>query len=613
VRTFIFNIIIVLVTISCVQAQEYTGPLLCNDALFHTSHPIYKKSRTVNLPFIDDFYYTGPYPSATYWTDDKAFINNTFGVSPVTQGVATFDALNAQGLSYHTNGLPGQYYADSLTSVAINLGSNTSADSIYLSFFVQAQGRGFKPETSDSLMLFFLDNNNKWIKVWSQQGSTLTMFNQILLPISNGIFLHNAFQFRFINIASPNSNDDVWNIDYVRLDKNRNYNDVNLNDVAFSDAPTGILKNYTSMPYRHFLPFRGQELAADYKVSVMNNTINNVAVGANMSCKDIFSNTSVYGDNVTINMPPNTNVDGTYVDYIIGAPTPATYPAIVGQNPVTLRHTYTYGISPGTVNTLNDTIVQDNIFSNYFAYDDGSCEKAYYLYATPNYKASVAIAFHLNIADTVQGLGIKFAQQVPGASGKHFNIVLYKNLNTSTATQQILKQQDSFVVQYEPTQNGISTYKFKEPIGLDSGTYYIGITQEPNTESDTIYFGLDVNTIKNPTYAYYNVDGQWNQSGIQGAVMLRPIVGNGTFTPTAITTSNVSSKIGVFPNPSSNTIYISSTQEFNKYAVTNALGKIVLQKENDNAIDITTLIQGIYYLNVFKNNILIGTSTFIKQ
>jgi Secretion system C-terminal sorting domain len=613
VRTFIFNIIIVLVTISSVQAQEFTGPLLCNDALFEAIQPNYKKTRTVNLPFVDDFYYAGPYPSATYWTDNKVFINNTFGVAPVTQGVATFDALNAQGLSYHANGLPGQYYADSLTSVAINLGNYNSADSIYLSFFVQAQGRGFKPETNDSLMLYFLDNNNKWIKVWSQQGSALTTFNQVILPVSNGIFLHNAFQFRFVNIASPSSNDDVWNIDYVRLDKNRTYNDANLNDVAFSEAPTGILANYTSMPYRHFLSFRAQEMAIDYKVNVMNNTFNNVALGANMNCKDLFTNASVFGDNITINLPPNTNVDGAYNNYIIGAPVPATYPAIVGQNPVTLRHIYTYGISPGTVNTLNDTIMQDNIFSNYFAYDDGSCEKAYYLYATPNYKASVAIAFHLNIADTLQGLGIKFAQQVPSANGKHFNIVLYKNLGANTASQQILKQQDSFVVQYEPTQNGISTYKFIDPIGLDSGTYYIGITQEPNTESDTIYFGLDVNTIKNPTYAYYNVDGQWNQSGIQGAVMLRPIVGNGKFTPTSITQTNEAVKVKAFPNPCSNLINISSAKAFNKYAVTNALGKIILQKEYNNAIDITTLTPGIYYLNIFDNNNLIGATTFIKQ
>jgi hypothetical protein len=570
-----------------VQAQEFTTSLMQNTILKNSNFIKTKKSRALSLPFIDDFSYKGPFPKSSLWLDNKVFVNNTLAQNPVSMGVATFDMLNEFGISYHTNGLPTQYYADSLTSVAIDLGGLTTTDFVYLSFYVQPQGNGFKPESADSLLLFFNDNTGNWIKVWSQAGSAVTPFTQVMLPISNPIFLHNNFQFRFINIASPNSNDDVWNIDYVKLDKNRSIYDTILNDVAFTNVPTGILANYTSMPYRQFYNFQGAELAPDFFASIQNNTTNNVTLGVNLIAKDLISNTGIASDNTAVNLAINGTSDASYNIYNV------TYSPIQYKAPVTIRNTFFYGQTAGTVNTLNDTINQDNIFSNYFAYDDGTCEKAYYLYATPNFDASAAIQFHVNIADTLQGLAIKFAQQVPIATNKKFDIVLYKNLNTSTQTQLVLNKDTSHIVQYESTINGFSNYAFAQPLHLDSGTYYIGITQVANTNSDTIYFGLDVNTIKNPQYAYYNVDGVWNKSGVQGSVMMRPIVGD-AFTPTAIKSVKEKVVFNIYPNPSSDFININCAENFSEIAILNSCGVAILTEKKLNQINIKNLPTGIY-------------------
>src|SRR5690606_18109851 len=112
------------------------------------------------------------------------------------------------------------------------------ADSIYLSFFYQPQGRGFAPETQDSLMLYLKDTADAWIKVWAKEGTSIDSFRQVMIPITDPAFFHGAFQFRFVNIASINLIDDIWNLDYIRLAANRNMYDTAVNDVSTLNQPT---------------------------------------------------------------------------------------------------------------------------------------------------------------------------------------------------------------------------------------------------------------------------------------------------------------------------------------------------------------------------------------
>ncbi len=118
----------------------------------------------VALPFLDDFSSKGPFPSPARWQDQFAFVNTDYAINPPDIGVATLDAINDRGEVY-PNAIPGPptFSADVLTSRLIRLDSLfrptarkiTPADSVYLSFYYQPQGRGNAPEFSDMLELDF--------------------------------------------------------------------------------------------------------------------------------------------------------------------------------------------------------------------------------------------------------------------------------------------------------------------------------------------------------------------------------------------------------------------------------------------------------------------------
>ena len=76
---------------------------------------------------------------------------------------------------------------------------------------------------------------------------------------------------------------------------------------------------------------------------------------------------------------------------------------------------------------------------------------------------------------------------------------------------------------------------------------------------------------------------------------------------------NASEKISVYPNPSENIIHIDNlTTENYELKITTLLGKIVLEKNNSNRIDISSLSKGIYILTVKQGERLL-TKKIIKN
>ncbi len=116
----------------------------------------------IKLPFFDDFKQVGFYPDTTRWMDNNVFVNTDFPIFPPSWGAATFDAIDAKGNIY-SEANPLQFLADVLTSKPIRLDTIfepvkraiTPADSLYLSFYYQPQGRGNDPQSQDSLVLEF--------------------------------------------------------------------------------------------------------------------------------------------------------------------------------------------------------------------------------------------------------------------------------------------------------------------------------------------------------------------------------------------------------------------------------------------------------------------------
>ncbi len=600
---------LLLLCTASVYAQEIVTPLQANPALFDAKEKVSaaKKTRAI-LPFVEDFAYSGPYPDQALWVDKQAYINNTMSYLPVNRGVATLDGLNEFGRPYFTSPISSGT-ADSLTSVSINLSAFTQNDNIFFSFYYQPQGLGFAPEGTDSLFLYFKNNTGQWMRMWETRGTTLQPFRFVIMPVIDAQFLHNDFQFRFVNVASLNTNDDVWNIDYIKMDVNRTNADSIMNDLGFTEEPGSLLANYRSMPYRHFVANQVNELSANQLLELRNQyaitqnfTLNHQAIE------------SISGTPVSSTSLPATNIGAksvllqTVPSFPISFVPPNNFSKVVIESK--------YFINPINVNDRkkNDTIVREAVFDNYFAYDDGSAEKSYFLLPAPNFPSKTALDFTLNQADTLRGLAVHFGAQLPTALGKYFSIVLYKKLKGPSNADTILYQQDLYKVQYEPLINGFTTYGFDNPVALEAGKYYIGITQPANFGSDSIYYGLDVNNNTNTQHLFYNVDGTWLGSGVQGSLMMRPIVGL-HFTPTGVQSVNdMQTSITVYPNPTQDVVFINASQRNLQGSVFDNNGSLVRTiKTGEKNFSLAGLQAGLYILVLRDENDHYTSHKIIKQ
>ena len=362
------------------------------------------------------------------------------------------------------------------------------------------------------------------------------------------------------------------------------------------------------MPYKHFINNISTEQADSFSVFLQNNYVTSINTNITIKAKETISNNNIFSNNTAISINGYSTLNNLFAQY------PISYTPTNASDTVNISNTfYINKVSPNDP-VQNDTIVQHNLFANYFSYDDGNAEKAYFLFPAINTPAKVAMQFHTNVADTIGGVAINFAKQVPSGSGKLFSIILYQNLGSSTSTEVVLGQQDFCSLQYIDSIQGFSYYAFQNPISIQPGTYYIGVLQPTNNGSDSIYFGLDENTNANANHLFYNVDGSWNPSATFGTFMLRPITGS-AFIPTSI--NNVSEQnynISIYPNPSNDFIYFDTDEKIKQIKIVSIDGRTIQNVSfKNNIISVASLNDGIYFLQFFDENSKISTLKFIKN
>ncbi len=604
-----------------VDAQEYAGHLNCNPALYTRKQPNLTAKKTtaaepLSLPFFEDFTSYGLFPDSSKWTDYQVYINNTMGSRPVSRGVATFDALDWRGIPYDTFSNTNFRYADSLTSHPINLSLNVvnPADSLYLSFFYQPQGNGFYPLPQDSLMLFLKTRFGGYVKVWSAMGTTLQPFKQVMIPIADSLYFDSFFQFKFINIAALYWADAIWNVDYIRLGTNRTIFDTAVNDVGFTSNPTFFLNDYTSMPYRQFFSFPVAERSSQYVCSLRNNYDFSQTVTYGYTGTALNTNTLLKPNTWNTAPIPGLNTESlVYPAYTTLVPliSVGNYNKVIFQNKFFIR-------SISTSDPIeNDTIISNQIFDNYLAYDDGTAEKSYYLNLYPTLPGKIAIEHHLNRPDTIRGMAIYFGRQVPFSFSKFFNINIYSQLEgvNGATSDNILYTQEFCTPGYTDTINQFWIYKFDQPLPIAAGTFYAGTFQPAESGADSLYFGLDVNRIGS-NHAYFNVLSGWTPSLISGAIMMRPILGN-SITGTQVEDILMpADKWQLSPNPAQNYITINlPTDVVANYIVSDLTGRKLAEgtTTSQKQIDITSLMPGMYLLYISDKEHNNHTLKFIKQ
>lgn len=554
------------------------------------------------------FVATIPEDSAYIWVDNNVYRNNTFPINPISIGVATFDGLNSNGYPYDWSSPSAQGVADYLTSKPINLatktsgGNYTAADSIYFSFAFQTTGLGEVPEPEDSLVLeFWSPTFATWNTVWRSPGVPQEDFEVVMVPIRESHYFNNGFKFRFKNYGTLTGSLDHWHIDYIILDDFRSINDYYMNDWAFQFPAPSLIKNYTSMPWKHYETDPYGLMKTDVSVETFN-SLNQAKIiqPSNMELfyKNINVNTIPY-----VNSAGNVNALSNFdMDYTI--PTTFFFDTILADTCATfnVKYTLSTNTTPERI-TENDTIIVNQKFENYYSYDDGTAEAAYGLVTNG---AELAYKFTLpnNVEDTLRALKIHFVSSVNDVSNSLFFIQIWDDNNGQPGNVIYSTDDPNIPVTYTPHynlgNNNFYEYELPQKILL-SGTFYVGWKQ---SSSDRLNIGFDKN-INNSSKIFYNLGTNWNNTSFSGSLMMRPVFTYEKDYITELPPSKYNIETKIYPNPTSSLLNIYTNKYIEgKIEIYDIYGRLIQNKNfagNTTKLNVENILEG-NYICIIKNN-----------
>ena len=521
----------------------------------------------LGLPFVDDFAWPSLYNedapvNAKRWEPSPVRRTTTLAFQSPSIGCATLDGMDASGNPYQLNPTNAIGYADTLTSRRLLLGGNVPSDSVALSFWYQSGGLANGADADeDSLIVEFrtsITDGNPWRWVWSTEGiDNDTEFHSVVIPITGTEYFHNEFQFRMRNYGALEGNVDTWHLDFVRVAEDGMVAAPLFEEVAFVTPPTSFLRYpWTSMPWSHF-----EDSAQSYTASSVptlhrsfgESTNSQENIGLTVQRVDVEGNVNNYSP--PPGEIPNNSVQDLFVtDYIDDL---AIFTTLF--NPVVIDSFATFHVSlwedevggaNGTAQTGvtdNDSIIHVQTFKDYYAYDDGTAEKAY---ALDGQGGELVVGFDIQRADTLDGVWIHFTPFYDDASGETYTLKIREEDEEvpgqpggEIVSQFTIHEPDYYANGYD----GFTYIPFETPIPV-SGRIYVGFVQQGE---ERINIGLDKSTNTNPDYLWYKFPNTpWLQSGIEGSLMIRPVLRAGKQVAVNVgEPSQIAQAPILFPNP----------------------------------------------------------------
>lgn len=612
------GLVLLLVT-HLLNAQEVITPLAGNPAVSEIRDEraflkLSGSSQHLELPFRDDFSGRGIIPDRDLWSDARAFVNNNYGVDPITRGVATLDALDENG-SLYPNAVrgPATFEADQLTSHPINL-AYPASDSIYLSFYYQAGGLGDQPEEQDSLLLDFFDPaQGEWVHIRGIAGDTLAPFKQVMVPVTESRFLAEGFRFRFRNLASlPRNSDypdkmsnvDHWHLDYIRLDRNRSASDTVVRDVAFVSPVPPMLKMLSSIPWTHFEAAYQTAFESRLPVRYRNNDTISRNVTRTLTITDL-----VHGGTIRPAEPTAQDIlplSDTVVEFNY------IYPFDFEKGD-SARFRLTVSLRTDEFDPPeNDTAIHDQVFSDFYAYDDGTAEAGYGLRGQGSRNGSVAIRYNSYEPDLLGGVELFFNQLHDSVNLDYYFKLMVWGDSEGKPGSVIREDEKDHTPQYTPSLLGFKRYYFTSPVPVD-GPFYVGWTQ---FNEYMLNVGLDRNNRLASTVMFYNYQGTWEQSGAPGVMLVRPFLFREPTGPGG-EPHRESSPI-LFPNPASDLVQVRMPGEHGPVSgmaeIYDLQGRLVVRSDQFQGIlDVSALEEGIYLVRVASGGRTSSTKLVINR
>ncbi|MCC7222735.1 MAG: T9SS type A sorting domain-containing protein [Chitinophagales bacterium] len=559
---------------------------------------------------------------------------------------APSDFFNLSGLSIEIGGtMQAISGAASVAGIIWDLPATTfitPASDAYLSFLYQPRGRGDYPNLLDSLIVEIQTADEQWRKIWGIRGlgDVVEPYRYVSLRIVDSIAtaatIWDGFRFRFRNNATVSGNNDHWHLDYVKLsaqsltidDDSLAFTNLDYKDSGFANNPPSMLRRYQAMPWKHFVGHANTELKpqTDYVVGVTNTSTSADNRLLTYTLREACSETLLFElsgtgvdpndiGNFTGTQPLNFFFNKDNINLALDQNTAL----FEGRDSVVLENRLSLDSDINDKVTDNDTVYQYQTFFNYFAYDDGVAEKAYGLYGV---NGKLAARFVLNVPDTLRALQIAFVAQNQDIENLPFKLAVWKSVQLNTNNDELIYlSSDDFVPQFLAQPNGLWTYLLEQPLAV-SDTIYVGFVQ---AEADFLPVAFDVNN----SYGYdidsevnseifYNATGQWYNSLYQGALLLRPVLGESLNAETINVgiepTPKPEQTLRLYPNPTHTAFRLSDSHTAHTAEIYDCMGRLLSRHAADEDISVAHLPAGIYIVKAYdRQGQTLGLQKLIVQ
>jgi hypothetical protein len=447
--------------------------------------------------------------------------------------------------------------------------------------------------------------------VWKAADTLFKRFRPVIIKIDNPRYLRRGFKFRFVNWASLAKSDDPsmigncdqWNVDYVYLNRNRNAADTTFADVAFRTPVRSLLKTHEAMPWKQFRQVYLQEMGSSIPIHYRNNDLIVRNVTRNFEIRDMYTNTVSYSFSAgATNIDPRTNVD--YNANLI-------YTFNSSNNDSALFKITCYLKTDDFDPKENDTIHYNQVFNNYFAYDDGTSEAGYGINGLGSRNAMVAYRFKSFIQDTLRAVHICFNDSYLNSNQRAFDLVIWDDNNDLPGN--IIYSVENLIVEPGDGINGFFTYVLPDGVVVDD-IFYVGWKQHSETFLNA---GYDVNTPNNGRQFFW-LNGSWNQTQKKGSIMIRPVVGHKLKTTSSDDTEVIDRKsFRLWPNPASEYINLESDDLLLSHTfyitILDLYGRELMKVPYNERINISSLKPGIYTVIATSSNKRVGYIRLVKS
>ncbi len=638
-----FATLLMVFTLKASYAQEATiTPLQNNPQLIYDDannqkalHPNALGKRqtpdTLELPFFEDFSYKRNYPDDSLWVDQKVYINNQMAKNPPSFGFATFDGLGRDGRPYD----PGQnnqntaFPTDSLTSQFIDLSGYDFNDDIFLSFFYKPKGIADNPEAVDSLKLELKAKNDtsdaiNWRTVWSEGGKAF--YNQVpsfepvnlnLASFDSSSFFFNTFQFRFVSYGNVSGNLDHWHVDYIELAKNRQPGEPTKNDMAVVNPAQTVLSDFRALPWFQVKDNSGA-IREEFLIKGSNNDRNLRQVRSGYKIEENITATSFdnFDEQIVGNIP------STFGKRVFKQENLFQKSNYLTQDQLEVSIKSTVEDQPNDEFSRNDTMVVDQTFNNYLAYDDGTAEGGFGIKGRFFGSWQVAYKFDLSKDDSLRAIGMRFSKSKENVKGNRFDLMVWSDLGrlgVNPSEEKVLLEKEDVQIRY----NGVAKdnfviYELEEPIEV-SGPFYVGWKQlNPylfNIGLDKNYKELFNDEVPEERI-FVNTEGSWKNTNIDSsmnyALMIRPYLSQDPIQSYEAAKTRKekkdkkvtnSARLKTFPNPAKKFVKIEIDGNRHNYKgrMFNSKGKVVERfslRNDQKRINVSEKPSGLYIITV---------------